>query len=42
MLEQHKLDMLELPLRRCSMDDRIDYAVEQCKEKTIYLRENPE
>ena len=42
MLEQHKLDMVKLPIGRCSMDYRIDYAVEQCKQMTNHLRENPD
>jgi hypothetical protein len=42
MPERHKMDMVKLPIGRGKLDDRIDYAVEQCKGMTICVREHPE
>jgi hypothetical protein len=36
------MDMIKLPIGRGKLDDRIDYAVEQCKGMTIYIRKHPE
>ena len=40
MMEHHKQEMVKLPIGRGSLDYRIDYAVELCKQMTNHRREN--